>query len=68
MKKQYIFILFALLCSIISFGQNGNIQGSIIDEKGLSIPFANVVIESLKKGTISDADGHFTFVGLPSGK
>jgi len=68
MKKQYVFLLFTLLFSFVSFAQSGNIQGRIIDEKGLPIPFANIIIESLNKGTISDADGDFTFVELPSGK
>lgn len=68
MKKQYVFLLFTLLFSIASFSQNTNIQGAIIDEQGLPIPFANVVIETLKKGVISDADGKFLFVDLPKGK
>jgi TonB-dependent receptor len=68
MKKQYAFLLFSLLFSIASFSQNGNIQGTIIDEQGLPIPFGNVVIEALKQGVISDADGKFLFVDIPEGK
>lgn len=68
MKKQYIFLLFTILFSITSFSQNGNIQGTIIDEQGLPIPFGNVVIEALKQGVISDADGKFLFVNIPEGK
>ncbi len=67
MKKHYLISLFALLFSFMAFSQNGNIQGKIIDEKGLTVPFANVLIESENKGVISDADGKFTFVNIPSG-
>ncbi len=68
MKKSYVFLLFTLLFSLASIGQNGNIQGTIIDEKGLPIPFGNVVIETLKKGVISNEDGKFLFVDIPEGK
>ncbi|GAA3595171.1 TonB-dependent receptor [Flavivirga amylovorans] len=53
--------------SFFGFSQNGNIQGKIIDENGLSIPFGNVLIESLNKGAISDFDGSFLFVNVPIG-
>ena len=68
MKKQYVFLVFIALFSIASFSQSGNIQGTIIDEQGLPIPFGNVIIEELKQGVISDADGKFLFVDLPKGK
>lgn len=67
MKKQYVISLFTLLLSFTAFAQNGNIQGTIIDEKGLAVPFANVLIESENKGVISDADGKFLFVNIPTG-
>ncbi|APY10681.1 TonB-dependent receptor [Seonamhaeicola sp. S2-3] len=67
MKKQYAFLLLTLIFSFLGFSQNGNIQGTIIDEKGLAVPFANVLIESLNKGVISDVDGKFVFVNVPSG-
>jgi len=68
MKKSYVFLLFTLLYSLASIAQNGNIQGTIIDEEGLSIPFGNVVIEALNKGVISNEDGKFLFVDIPTGK
>lgn len=67
MKKQYAILFFTLLISLLGGSQNGNIQGSVIDEKGLPIPFSNVLIESLNKGVISDADGKFLLVGVPQG-
>ncbi|WP_248724840.1 TonB-dependent receptor [Seonamhaeicola sp. ML3] len=68
MKKQYVFSLFTLLFSFVVLAQNGNVQGTIIDDKGLSVPFANVLIESLDRGVVSDADGNFLFIDVPSGK
>jgi TonB-dependent receptor len=67
MKKQNVFLFFTLLFSFIGMSQNGNIQGTIIDEKGLPIPFGNVLIESLNKGVISHADGKFLMINVPSG-
>jgi len=67
MKKYYVFLLFTLLFSIASFSQNGNIQGRIIDQNGLSVPFGNIIIASLNKGTISDEDGKFLLVDIPAG-
>ncbi|MDO5987193.1 TonB-dependent receptor [Flavivirga amylovorans] len=68
MRKNYLLLLLiAMSFSFFGFSQNGNIQGKIIDENGLSIPFGNVLIESLNKGAISDFDGSFLFVNVPIG-
>ena len=63
MKKNYVLTtLFTLLFSFIALSQEGNIQGVIIDDNGLKVPFSNILIESLNKGTISDEDGNFLIV------
>ncbi len=67
MRKNCVLLFIAWAFSFFGFSQNGNIQGKIIDENGLSIPFGNVLIESLNKGTISDFDGSFLLVNVPSG-
>ncbi len=67
MKKYYVFLCLSLFFSLLGFAQSGNIQGTIIDQEGLSVPFANVVIESLNKGAVSDADGKFLIVDVPAG-
>ncbi|GAA3633583.1 TonB-dependent receptor [Flavivirga jejuensis] len=68
MRKNYVLLLFITLSlSFFGFSQSGHIQGKIIDENGLSIPFGNVLIESLNKGTTSDFDGSFLLVNVPSG-
>ena len=67
MLKSLLFILsaFAIFTSVNA--QNGNIQGTISDENGIYVPGANVIIESLGRGEISNFDGKFTFVDIPEG-
>ncbi|MEA1786576.1 TonB-dependent receptor [Arenibacter sp. GZD96] len=60
-------MLFALIFTTQTVAQTGNIQGIISDENGIAVPGANVLIPSLAKGTISDFDGRFTFVGVEIG-
>lgn len=67
MKKHYVFISLLLFFSFLGFSQSGNIQGAIVDQEGFAVPFANVIIESLNKGAVSDADGKFLIVDVPSG-
>jgi TonB-dependent receptor len=67
MKKHYVFLLIALMLSLVGFAQNGNIRGVIADENGITVPGANVIIEELKKGAISDFDGGFILVNIPEG-
>ncbi len=67
MKKQYAILFFISLFSFAGMAQNGNIQGTIIDETGLPVPFGEVMIEALNKGAISDADGKFLILDVPTG-
>lgn len=66
MKKFYTFAL-VLFGVFMGFSQEGNIQGVIYDEQGLKIPYATVMIENLNKGTVSDSDGKFLLIAVPSG-
>ena len=72
--KQFNFSKLILLTALVlcSFqkasAQTGNIQGLITDVNGIYVPGANVVIESLKKGDVTDFDGKFTIVSIPVGK
>ena len=67
MKKQHLILFFTLICSLLSFSQNGNIQGVITDDNGITVPGATIVIEELKKGAVSDFNGKFTIVDVPKG-
>ncbi|WP_308991480.1 TonB-dependent receptor [Mariniflexile litorale] len=67
MRKHYVFLLIALISSLAGYAQNGNIRGIIADENGITVPGANVMIEELKKGAVSDFDGNFILVNIPEG-
>ena len=65
--KFRITFFFLTVFSFYSFSQTGNIQGTIIDENGISVPGATVLIQQLNKGSVSDFDGKFTMVNMPEG-
>lgn len=64
-KKIYLLLLLAL--PILGYAQSGNIKGVISDENGLTVPGSTVVIQSLKKGTVTDFNGKYTLVNIPEG-
>ncbi|MBU2995607.1 TonB-dependent receptor [Cellulophaga baltica] len=65
---KFILLLLFVACSSTSVqAQSGNLSGTISDENGLSVPGATVHIASLKKGTVSDFDGHYSLVNIPVG-
>ncbi|MGF1554961.1 TonB-dependent receptor [Paucihalobacter sp.] len=66
MKTNYIFLLFLFSFSTI-FSQNGNIKGVVTDAFGLFVPGANILIESINKGSISDENGNYLILGVPEG-
>ena len=65
--KLIIVTVFFTLCYVKSTAQTGTISGVITDDYGLYVPGANVYIESIKKGTVSDFNGRFTLVQVPIG-
>jgi TonB-dependent receptor len=59
---------FLLVLAISIYAQQtGIIKGRVLDENNLSLPGANVVIESLNKGTVTDNYGYYTLTGIPEG-
>lgn len=67
MKKYYLLLSITFLFSLATLAQNGNIKGVIADENGIAVPGATILIEELKKGAVSDFNGNFTIVDIPSG-
>ena len=67
LKKLLFVTLFLVFGTAMVQAQTGNIQGTITDENGIYVPGANVYIESISKGGITDFDGRFTLVGIPEG-
>ncbi|MDT7832222.1 TonB-dependent receptor [Flavobacteriaceae bacterium S356] len=65
--KLLIVTLFLSFTTAKTTAQTGIIKGQITDSNGIYVPGANVVIESLKKGDITNFDGKFTIVSVPVG-
>ena len=51
--------IIALLVVFVSFCSHAQIRGTVNDEKGNPIPFANVFIENTYKGTTSNEQGKY---------
>ncbi|MBW2960378.1 TonB-dependent receptor [Mesonia aestuariivivens] len=47
--------------------QEGVVRGTITDENGIYVPGASVMIQELKKGTVTNFDGEFTLLDIPVG-
>ena len=50
----------AMLFSVLTFGQEITITGTITDESQLPLPGANVTIKNTKKSTQADYNGHYS--------
>ena len=61
------FFIFLFLClSVAAFAQNTTIRGSVKDPNGLPLQGASVLIESTKKGVLTDANGNY-IISMPPG-
>ncbi len=67
--RTFLFISTAILAviSVNAQTRTGIISGLITDNSGVPIPFANVVIESLQKGTVANGNGEFQLEKIPEG-
>lgn len=70
-QKNYFKLILVTLFVASNFSflqaQTGAIKGNIIDENGIYVPGAAVMITDIKKGTTTDFDGNFTMVEIPAG-
>lgn len=53
--------------AIYSKSQTSNIKGQIQDERGLPLIGANIWIDEIQKGTVTDENGNFTIEFVPEG-
>jgi len=61
MKKQYLFLsLLGILMMQIGFAQEKTISGTVLDETGLPLPGATVVVENSTRGVSTDFDGNYS--------
>jgi TonB-dependent starch-binding outer membrane protein SusC len=63
--ERLLFTVF-LLTSVFGFtyAQEKTITGKVVDESGLSVPGATIIVKGTTTGTVSDVDGKFT-IGVP---
>lgn len=59
LNKLYLFGAFLLLVAFQASAQQ-SINGSVMDESGVPIAGANVIIKGSSKGTVTDFDGNFS--------
>lgn len=65
-KPQWIMVLAALLLTTGTFAQQHKVTGKVIDETGISIPGANVVIKGTTTGVATDVNGAYS-LSVPQG-
>jgi len=58
MKKVFLLFTMFFLCIAISYGQR-SVSGTIVDDEGIPVIGANVLIKGSTTGTITDIDGSF---------
>ncbi|GJM62518.1 TonB-dependent receptor [Persicobacter diffluens] len=64
--RLYLLLFILLIFNFSGFGQ-GIIKGSLTDDAGLPLPFANVGLEERSEGTSSDENGAFLLEAIPAG-
>lgn len=67
-----VFVLFfAVMCSSIAFGQERTVRGRVVDESGLPMIGATIVVEGTQQtgliGTTANLEGNFT-IQVPDGR
>ena len=53
-----IFSILLLFCFGLTYSQT-SISGTVLDDSGLPIPGANVIVVGTSSGTVTDFDGKF---------
>ena len=70
-KLAVFFLFVAILCSTMAFGQERTVTGRVLDETGLPLIGATIIVEGTQQtglvGTTADLDGRFT-LWVPQGR
>ena len=67
MTKKLLSTFYFLLLTAALFAQNASVSGKITDENGLPMPGALVVLTDINRGAITDSQGSFTLLNIPTG-
>jgi hypothetical protein len=65
--KLIIFCFFATLFSVYGQAQNVSINGKVLDESGLPIPGASILIKGTSNATTTDFDGNYQIKAASGG-
>jgi len=65
--KHCLLLSFLLLAVFTVQAQTGTISGKIIDETGLGLPGASVVIKGQSRSSSTDVNGNYRIAGVPNG-
>lgn len=68
MKRLLLTLTMIFSVTALAYAQTGSLTGRVLDELGLPMPGASVVIPAIEKGIPSDANGYFTLVDIPAGE
>ncbi|MBQ9223391.1 MAG: SusC/RagA family TonB-linked outer membrane protein [Prevotella sp.] len=60
MKKIFLTLICALMCTMAAFAQGNQVRGTVLDENGEPVIGASVMIKGTKTGTVTNVDGQFT--------
>ncbi|WP_264551567.1 SusC/RagA family TonB-linked outer membrane protein [Flavobacterium sp. N2038] len=66
MKSKLLLIVLSL-CTSFAFAQSLDVNGTVVDGSGLSLPGVNVKVKSSSQSTTTDFDGSFKLSGVPKG-
>ncbi|MBR9831587.1 TonB-dependent receptor [bacterium] len=64
----HLIFLFAIIPLQQAFGQLGTISGTVFQENGEVVPFANVYLSNTNWGAASDENGQFKINNIPPGE
>jgi iron complex outermembrane receptor protein len=65
--RKIFLIIVITACSANLFAQEGKIQGTVTDSKGLGLAGSTIVIEGNNKSTVTDANGDFAIENVANG-
>jgi TonB-dependent starch-binding outer membrane protein SusC len=65
--QKILTIFFCLFVVQTIYAQNGSITGKVLDEEGLALPGANVIVLNTELGAATDTDGNYVIRNIPSG-
>lgn len=64
-RKMMVLLCLSFICMLTATAQTEKASGTVVSESGEPIVGAAVMIEGTQIGTITDVDGHFSFIEIP---